>query len=97
MRFGTRGKINTRYIGPFDVLEHIGQVAYRLAIMPHLSVVHDVFHVSLLKEYHPDNSHIVSFREIELLPYLTYLENVMRIVDRLVKTLKCKEVPLVRV
>lgn len=95
MRFGIQGKLGPRYIGLLDDLEHIGQVACRLALLPHLSSVYDVFHVSLLKEYHPDNSHIVSFREIEFHPDLTYPEDAMKVIDRRVKTLKCKEVPLV--
>ena len=55
-RFGRGGKLSPRYIGPFDILERIGDVAYRLALPPQLSSIHDVFHVSMLRRYEPDPS-----------------------------------------
>lgn len=70
-------------------------MAYQLAILPHLSVVNNVFRVLLLKAYHIDNSHIVSFREIELQPDLTHLKDVVKIVGYGVKILRRKKVPLV--
>ena len=59
IRFGKRGKLSSRYIGPFEVLERVGIVAYQLALPPSLSSVHDVFHVSMLRKYTPDLTHIV--------------------------------------
>ncbi|WMV50667.1 hypothetical protein MTR67_044052 [Solanum verrucosum] len=52
MRFGKKGKISPRYIGPFGIFDCVGSVAYRLALSPSLSGVHLVFHVSMLKKYH---------------------------------------------
>ena len=52
MRFGKRGKLSPRYIGPFEVLKRVGEVANELALPPGLSGVHPVFHVSMLKRYH---------------------------------------------
>ena len=48
VRFGKRGKLLTRLVGPFEILERVGTVAYRLALPPNMSGVHDVFHVSML-------------------------------------------------
>ena len=53
-RFGKRGKLSLRFIGPYEILERIGLVAYRLALPPELAKLHDVFHVSMLRKYHSD-------------------------------------------
>ena len=57
VRFGKRGKLSPRFIGPFEILEMIGTVAYRLALPPSMSGVHEVFHVSMLRRYTPDPAH----------------------------------------
>ena len=57
MRFGKKGKLNPRFIGPFEILEKIGDVAFRLAIPPELSNAHNVFHVSMLRKYVSNISH----------------------------------------
>ena len=59
MRFGVRGKLSPRFVGPFEILEKIGAVAYRLALPPSLAGVHNVFHVSILRKYVPDPNHVV--------------------------------------
>ena len=56
MRFGKRGKLSPRYIGPFEVIKRVGEVAYELALPPGLSGVHPVFHVSMLKRYHGETT-----------------------------------------
>ena len=61
VRFGKRGKLSPRFIGPFGILERIGTVAYRLALPPSMSGVREVFHVSMLREYTPDPSHEVGW------------------------------------
>ena len=58
-RFGKRGKISPRFIGPFEILERVGIVVYRLALPPNMSGVHEVFHVSMLRKYTPDPVHVV--------------------------------------
>ena len=59
VRFGKRGKLSPRFIGPFEILERIGVVAYLLALPPSMSDVHEVFHVSMLQKYTPDPAHVV--------------------------------------
>ena len=59
VRFGKRGKLLPRFIGPFEILERIGTVAYRLALSPSMTGVHEVFHVSMLRKYTPNPSHVV--------------------------------------
>ena len=59
LRFGKRGKLSPRYIGPYEVIERVGPVAYRLALPLELSQIHDVFHVSMLRRYRSDSSHIL--------------------------------------
>ena len=59
IRFGKRGKLSPRYIRPFEVLERVGAIVYRLALPPSLSTIHEVFHVSMLWKYTPDPTPIV--------------------------------------
>ena len=59
VRFDKRGKLLPRFTGPFEILERIGVVAYRLALPPSMSGVHEVFHVSMLRKYTPDPAHVV--------------------------------------
>ena len=64
VRFGKRGKLALRYIGPFEILEGVGTVAYRLALPLSLSGIHEVFHISMLRKYTPDPAHVVNWGEI---------------------------------
>ena len=59
IRFGKQRKLSPRYIGPFEILERVGTVSYQLALPPSLSGVYEVFHVSMLRKYTPDPTHIV--------------------------------------
>ena len=59
VRFGKRGKLSLRFIGPFEILERVGTIAYRLVLSPSMLGVHEVFHVSMLRKYTPDLSHAV--------------------------------------
>ena len=58
-RFGRRGKLSPRYIGPYEILSKVGPVAYKLKLPPELSRIHDTFHVSMLRKYIPDPSHVL--------------------------------------
>ena len=66
VRFGKRGKLSPRLIGPFEIVERVGIVAYRLALLPSMLGVHEVFHVSMLREYTPDPAHVVDWGQIEV-------------------------------
>ncbi|KAA0047536.1 pol protein [Cucumis melo var. makuwa] len=95
LRFERRGKLSPRFVGPFEILERIGPVAYRLALPPSLLTVHDVFHVSMLRKYVPDPSHVVDYEPLEIDENLSYTEQPVEVLAREVKTLRNKEIPLV--
>ena len=61
VRFGKRGKLLPRFVGPFEILERVGAVAYQLALPPSMSSVHEVFHVFMLRKYTPDPAHVVDW------------------------------------
>ena len=82
IRFGKRGKLSPRYIGPFEILERVGIVAYRLALPPSLSGVHAVFHVSMLRKYIPDPTHVVDWEGIIVDTDGTFEEGLVRIMNR---------------
>ncbi|KAL0557201.1 hypothetical protein IC582_005719 [Cucumis melo] len=97
LRFERRGKLSPRFVGPFEILERIGPVAYRLALPPSLSTVHDVFHVSMLRKYVPDPSHVVDYEPLEIDKNLSYTEQPVEVLAREVKILRNREIPLVKV
>ncbi|GAV77737.1 hypothetical protein CFOL_v3_21208 [Cephalotus follicularis] len=97
MRFGKKGKLARRFIGLFEVLERVGAVTYRLALLPSLSYVHNVFHVYLLRKCHPDPSHVLHWEPLELRTDLSFKETPIQILDRRIKQLRSKTIPLVKV
>ncbi|XP_022929942.1 uncharacterized protein LOC111436398 [Cucurbita moschata] len=97
MRFRKKGKLSPRFIGPFDVLERVGLVAYRLALPPTLIAVHNVFHVSMLRKYTPDPSHVFEYVNLPLREDLSYEEEAIGIVDTKIHKLRNKEISLVKV
>ena len=96
-RFGKKGKLSPRFIVPFEILERIGQVAYRLALPPSLSGVHDVFHISMLRKYVSDATHVLRYEDLELQTDLAYEEQPVQILDQKDKVLRNKTIPLVKV
>ena len=81
VRFGKRGNLSPRYVGPFEVLERVGTVAYRLDLPLSLSSVHAVFHVSMLRKYTPDPIHIVDWGELVVDADGTFKEGLIPIMD----------------
>ena len=97
MRFSKRGKLSQRYIGSFEVLKRVGEVAYELALPPGLSAVHPVFHVSMLKRYHGDGNYIIRWDSVLLDENLSYEEEPVAILDRGVRKLRSREIASIKV
>ena len=97
LRFGQKGKLSPRFIGPYEILKRVGPMAYRLALPPELAKLHDVFHVSMLRRYRSNESHILPVQEIQVQEDLSYDEEPKAILAREVKQLRNKQVPLVKV
>jgi len=90
-------KLTLRFIGPYQISERIGTVAYRVGLPPHLSNLHDVFHVSQLQKYVLDPSHVIQRDDVQVRANLTVETLPVRIEGREVKKLRGKEIPLVKV
>ncbi|GJW95116.1 hypothetical protein Tco_0174788 [Tanacetum coccineum] len=97
IRFGKKGKLAPRYVGPFEILERVGPVAYRLRLPEELSRVHDTFHVSNLKKCLADASLHVPLDEIKVDKTLRFIEEPVEIMDREIKSLKRSRISLVKV
>ncbi|GKA66026.1 putative reverse transcriptase domain-containing protein [Tanacetum coccineum] len=97
VRFGKKGKLAPRYVGPFEIIERVGPVAYRLKLPQELSCVHNTFHVSNLKKCLAEPDVQVPLDEIEIDENLRFVEEPIEIVERDVKKLKRRRIPLVKV
>ncbi|KAI3818931.1 hypothetical protein L1987_12753 [Smallanthus sonchifolius] len=97
IRFGKRGKLNPRYIGPFEILARVGPVAYKLKLPQALSGVHATFHVSNLKKCLLDETQVIPLEEIQVDDRLHFVEEPVEIMDREVKRMKQSRIPIVKV
>ena len=97
VRFGKHEKLSPRFIGPFEILKRIGTVAYRLALPPSMSGVHEAFHVSMLWRYTLDPAHVVDWGQVEIDTDGTFEEGPVCIVDSRDRVLRRKTVRLVGV
>ncbi|GJW85877.1 putative reverse transcriptase domain-containing protein [Tanacetum coccineum] len=97
VRFGKRGKLNPRYVGPFKVLEKVRSVAYKLELPQELSRVHNTFHVSNLKKCHAGKPLAVPLDGLHIDDKLQFVEEPVEIMDREVKRLRQSRVPIVKV
>ncbi|GJT24262.1 putative reverse transcriptase domain-containing protein [Tanacetum coccineum] len=97
MHFGKNGKLVPRYVGPFEILERIGLIAYRLRLPKELRSVHDTFHVLNLKKCLADANLHVPLDEIKVDKTLCFVEDPVEIIDREIKKLTCRKIALVKV
>jgi len=97
VRLGQKGKLAPRFIGPFEILQKIGPVAYRLALPPSLQGIPNVFHVSNLRKYMPDPTHVIRYEPLQLRKNLTYVEEPIKILGRMEKKLRNRTIPFARV
>ena len=97
VRFDKRGKLSPRFIGPFEILERVGTVVYRLALLPSMIGVHEIFHISMLRKYTPDPAHVVDWGQIEVDTDGTFEEGLVGILDSRDQVLRRKIVTLVLV
>ena len=97
IRFGKREKLSPLFIGPLEILERIDTIVYRLALLPNMSGVHEVFHVSMLRKYTPNPAHVVEWGQIEVDTDETFEEGPVCILESRDQVLRRKTVRLVRV
>ena len=97
MRFGKKEKLAPRYIGPYEILDRVGKVSYRLALPPHLSQVHPVFHISFLQKYVPNEMHVLPVQEILIRDDLSYEEQPVAIADRQIRKLRRREIVMLKI
>jgi hypothetical protein len=97
MRFGKKGKLSPRFVGPFEITQRVGRLAYRIALPPDLIGTHDIFHALMLRKYIANLDVIVEYKSLEIQEGLTYVEEPMKIVDKKEQVLRTKTIPIVKV
>ncbi|XP_012065780.1 uncharacterized protein LOC105628906 [Jatropha curcas] len=97
LRFGRNGKLSLRFIGLYEIIEHVGPLALKLALPLDLDMIHNILHVSMLRRYWSDPSHVISAESISIEPDLTYEGKPIRIIAKEVKDFRYKRMSLVKV
>ncbi|XP_062164987.1 uncharacterized protein LOC133871574 [Alnus glutinosa] len=97
LRFGRKGKLSPRFVGPFEILEKFGTVAYRLVLPPNLARVHNMFHISMLRKYVLDPTLILDSKPLQIRPNMTYEETPIKVLDRKEQVLRNKSIPVVKI
>ena len=97
MRFGKKGKLSFRFIGPFEIVQQVGECAYHLALSPSLSGVCDVFHMSMFRKYIIDSSHMFYYSGLQLDNCLTLEEYPVHILDQEERVLRSRSIPFVKI
>ena len=81
-RFGQKGKLHPRYVGPFEILKKVGKVVYELALPPYMCNFLNIFHVYMLKRYYPDSKCVIEYEPVKIRPDLSYVEQPIKILGR---------------
>lgn len=97
MQFGKKGKLSPRYIGPFEIIKHVGPIAYKLAYPPSLYGVHFVLYMSMLKNFHGDGNFIIHWDSLLPDENISYKEEPVIILDRVIHNLRTKEIVSIKV
>ncbi|XP_073045894.1 uncharacterized protein [Primulina eburnea] len=97
MRFGKKNKLIPRYVGPFEILERVETLAYRVALPSNLAGVHNVFHISMLRKYMSNPWHVLNYEPLQLTLHLSFEERPTQILDRQERRLKNKVIHMVKV
>jgi hypothetical protein len=97
MQFGKKGKLSPRFIGPFEITQKVGKLAYRIALPLNLIGMHDIFHMSMLRKYITNPDVIVEYEPLEIQEGLTYVEEPVRIMNKKEQVLRTKMIPIVKV
>jgi len=96
-RFGNKGKLSPRYVGPFQVVKQVSPLLYKIEMPPNLAAVHNVFHVSQLRKCVHDPSQVIHHEPLNIQPNLTYEELPVQIIDCKEQQLRTRTIPLVKI
>jgi hypothetical protein len=97
MRFNKKGKLSPRFVGPFEIKEVVGPLAYKVELPPTLSGIHNIFDVSTPRKHVHDPLHVLDFEPLQVQDDLRYEELSVQILDRKEQQLRTKTIPLVKV
>ncbi len=97
VRFGMKGKLKPRYIGPFSIVERVGILAYRLELLEPMKGVHDVFHISMLRKYLRDPEHHITVEPVTIEQDLTFESRLVRILKESETVLRHRTIKYVKI
>ena len=97
LRFGKKGKLAPRYIGPFPIIDWVGEVAYKLDLPQQLAGIHPVFHISMLRKYISDPLHVIEHKDLSVEEDTTYVVRPVKILAQRDQVLRNRAIPLVKV